>query len=109
MHDAPFIPAISELSIHIGRDVEFVGSSGLLFAILCAQMTLRGLRQFRNGETLIPLLGLQYLLGAQFSGNLNQSAAMWIVMAMIFSHGKRMSFVTVAERLNGQSKINSAN
>ena len=80
----------------------------LLFAILSVKMVLRGLWQLRHGETLIPLLGLQYLLGAQFSGNLYQSGAMWIVMAMIFAHGKRMSFSTAPVRRDGRSKIAAA-
>ena len=77
----------------------------LLFAILSVQMAFRGWWQLRHGETLIPLLGLQYLLGAQFSGNLSQSAAMWILMAMIFSRGKRMSFGNTLVHLDGLSKI----
>jgi len=71
-----------------------IGVVGLvLFAILCVWMLFRIFAQLRRGDILIPLLGLQYFLGAQFSGALFQSSGMWILMAMVFVSGKRISHV----------------
>ena len=67
-----------------------VGMVGLLlFAALSISMTFRIFSLLRRGTILIPLLGLQYLLGAQFSGALFQSNTMWIFMAMVFVSRKR--------------------
>lgn len=59
----------------------------LIFSTLSILMAARACILLRRGHMLIPLLALQYLFGAQFSGNLHQSDAMWILMAMTFARG----------------------
>ena len=68
----------------------------LMFATLYVLVVRRIISQLHRGEELIPLLALQYLFGAQFSGALFQSSSMWILMAVVFISGKRTSACTAS-------------
>jgi len=61
-----------------------LGVLGLLvLLIVLAQSARRALQAAREGQLLLPLLYLQYLLAAQFSGALYGHAAFWATTALL--------------------------
>lgn len=57
----------------------------LLFVVITLSAFMRIFQLLRSGFILIPLIALQYIIAAQFSGSLYLSNSMWLGIALIFS------------------------
>lgn len=61
-----------------------LGICGLLLIVAITSIMLRGVtRHFQLGTLLIPLLALQYLSAAQFSGSIAASSSMWALLSLV--------------------------
>jgi hypothetical protein len=63
-----------------------LGVVGFLLISYITFISLRGiLRNLKIGTLLIPLICLQYIISAQFSGNIAASSSMWLFLVIILS------------------------
>ena len=61
-----------------------LGLGGLaLFVFLCGRGTVQAVRRLRQGEVLLPLIYIQYLVAAQLSASLWGSASFWIAIVLV--------------------------
>lgn len=82
-----------------------LGMAGaVLFIFLCARSAMQAAKRLRAGEVLLPLLLFQYLTGAQFSGSLWGTSALWVAMALLVSQTSEEASMARRQdrRLSGQ-------
>ena len=62
------------------------GTLGLIiFVLICGLAMWRAIALLRAGWVVIPLLAIQFMVAAQFSGSLSESNQLWIVIGLMFA------------------------
>lgn len=77
-----------------------LGLGGLaLFVFLCGKGIVTAAQKLRTGETLLPLLFIQYLVAVQFSSSLWGAASFWITLSLILTYRSSYAQISTSENV----------